>query len=57
MELAHFDQMGWSWSLPDAFSEQGRGDVLWKPRQDPGNEYVQYCLPKNFCLDEQNRVR
>ncbi len=34
MELAHLwlnsllIKMGWCWSLPDAFSEQGRGDVL-----------------------------
>ena len=34
MELAHLwlnfllIEMGWCWSLPDACSEQGRGDVL-----------------------------
>jgi hypothetical protein len=34
MEVAHLwlnsllIEMGWCWSLPDACSEQGRGDVL-----------------------------
>jgi len=34
MELAHLRrnflliEMGWYWSLPDAFAEQGGGDVL-----------------------------
>jgi len=28
-----------------------------KPRQNPGNNYVQYRLQKKSCLDEQNYVR
>ncbi len=28
-----------------------------KPRQDPGNNYVQYCLQKNLAPIEQNRIR
>ncbi len=52
MELAHLwlnsllIEMGWCWSLPDACSEQGRGDVLRNRRRRKATR----MSGSDFCL-------